>query len=44
MIGAVGAPPCRAARNAALSLVGRLAAMQRKLAMNLSELATDPTR
>ena len=37
-------PVARAMRNTLLGVVGRLPAAQRKLAMNLSELATDPNR
>jgi 2-polyprenyl-6-methoxyphenol hydroxylase-like FAD-dependent oxidoreductase len=36
--------PLVAARNALLPAVGRVPAIRRKLAMNLSELATDPAR
>jgi hypothetical protein len=37
-------PMARLIRNTVLSLAGRSATVQRKLAMNLSELATDGTR
>ncbi|MGI8721645.1 MAG: FAD-dependent oxidoreductase [Geodermatophilaceae bacterium] len=37
-------PVARTVRNTALSTVGRLGPIKRKLAMNLSELATDPAR
>ena len=37
-------PLARAVRNTALGLVGRIGPMRRRLAMDLSELATDPAR